>query len=48
MEKKCYAVHRKCNMVGYNSTYYVLAANKEEALKTAFTWMLGTSSFATM
>lgn len=36
MEKKCYAVHRRCNTVGYNDTYYVLAENKEEALKIAF------------
>ena len=36
MEKKCYAVHRRCNIVGYNTTYYVLAANKEEAVNIAF------------
>ena len=36
MEQKCYAVHRRTNIVGYNATYYVLAANKEDALKIAF------------
>ena len=36
MEQRCYAVSRKCNIVGYNETYYVLAENKEEALNIAF------------
>jgi hypothetical protein len=36
MEKKYYAVHRMCNIVGYNDTYYVLAENKKEALRLAF------------
>ena len=36
MDKKCYAVHRKCNIVGYTTTYYVLATNKDEAVKIAF------------
>ena len=36
MEKKTYAVHRRSNIIGYNTTYYVLAASKDEALKIAF------------
>ena len=36
MEQKCYKVSRRCNMVGYNETYHVLAANKKEAVKIAF------------
>ena len=36
MEKKCYKVSRRCNIVGYNDTFYVLAANKQEALQIAF------------
>lgn len=36
MEQKCYKVSRRCNIVGYNDTFYVLAANKEDALKIVF------------
>ena len=41
MEQKIYAVHRATNLVAYNTTYYVLATTKKEAVEKAFPYDSG-------